>query len=240
MPDETHDEPLTLPLGEPAEPAPDAPHDAAAHGEAPPLDVSGGDLISLDDAPPPEETRPPAQPAPPLALLVCAGVILALLLAVILDLKALGRARDAVAAAHQRVQAAEKNFAAAQQELAQLKALPPVHNGCSDLADYVDAPSMRRLNLHGEGKGKNADANFYLPLQGEGCLIITGALPPGVPVLWQLSGAAHKLAALPKSGEPRVAPAGLQSGKGTLVVTMEKSADAKSPSADAILIGKVE
>ncbi len=235
MPDENPDEPLTLPLGDPAEPAADAPHD-----EAPLLTDPEGNLISLDESAPFEEPRPPAGPAPPLALLVAAGVILALLLAIILDIKALGRARAAVAAAHQRVQAAEANLAAAQQEQLQLRAAPPVRNGCSDLADYVDAPSMRRLNLHGEGAGRGADANFYLPLQGEGCLIITGTLPAGVPVLWQLSGSAHKLAVLPRSGEPRIAPASLHSGKGTLVVTMEKSAEVKSPSAAAILIGKVE
>src|SRR5258708_6950516 len=102
MPDETPDEPLQLPLGDPEQP--------------------------------PAEPRPPREPAPPLALLIAAGIILALLLAVILDVQALGRAREAVNAAHLRVQAAEAQLAVKQQELATLKAAPPVHNGCSDLA----------------------------------------------------------------------------------------------------------
>jgi hypothetical protein len=246
MPDETEHESPHLPLGEPAESA-DPAHDAgAAHdpeaGHELPADGTG-DLITLDDAPPgdqPPSERPPAEPAPPLLLLIAAGVIAALLLAVYLDLGALARGRAAVTAANERVRKAESDMAAAQTDLAKLKALPPVHNGCTDLADYVDAPSMRRLNLHGEGAGKSADANYYLPLHGEGCVVITGSLPAGVPVLWQITSVAHKLAALPRSGEPRTAPASLESGKGTLVITMEKSADVKSPGAAPILIGKVE
>jgi hypothetical protein len=245
MPDETDHESPHLPLGEPDEPV-DSAHDAGAahdHDAEPQLPADGtGDLITIEDAPadgPPPE-RPPPEPAPPLLLLIAAGVIAALLLAVYLDLGALARGRAAVAAANERVRKAESDMAASQTDLAKLKALPPVHNGCTDLADYVDAPSMRRLNLHGEGAGKSADANYYLPLHGEGCVVVTGSLPAGVPVLWQITSVAHKLAALPRSGEPRTAPAALESGKGTLVITMEKSADVKSPGAAPILIGKVE
>lgn len=245
MPDETDYESPHLPLGEPAEPAhpeqgADLTHDLEGVPQLPADD--SGDLITLEDQPtdgPPSE-RPPPEPAPPLLLLIAAGVIAALLLAVYLDLGALARGRAAVTEAHERVRKAEVDMAAAQADLAKIKALPPVHNGCTDLADYVDAPSMRRLNLHGEGAGKNADANYYLPLHGEGCVVITGSLPAGVPVLWQITSVAHKLAALPRSGEPRTAPASLESGKGTLVITMEKSADVKSPGAAPILIGRVE
>lgn len=196
-----------------------------------------------------EEAPESGLPAKPLSLmgLIAIGGGLALLAAVVFDTLKLREARVTVEAVRADITVARAQLQVREGELAAVRATAgaaqsaATRDACDRLANYIDAPGMRLLTLHGEGKGKGASANFYLPANGEGCLVLTGTLPDGPLALWQLSGAtSHRLAAIAAGPGPRRAAAALAGAKGKLVVTLERDAAAAIPSGDAILIGNVE
>ena len=192
------------------------------------------------------ESLPSAKPLS-LTGLIALGGGLALLTAVVFDTLKLREARVTVEAVRTDITASRAQLQVREGELAAVRAAAgaaqsaATRDACDRLANYIDSPGMRLLTLHGEGKGKGASANFYLPANGEGCLVLTGTLPDGPLALWQLSGATpHRLAAIPAGPTPRRAAAALSGAKGKLVVTLERDTAAAIPSGDAILIGNVE
>ncbi len=201
-----------------------------------------------------EEVPESGYPAKPLSLmgLISIGGGLALLAAMVFDTLKLREARVTVEAARADITAARAQLQVREGELAAVRIAAgsaqsaATRDACDRLVNYIDAPGLRVLTLHGEGKGKGASANFYLPAgSGEGCLVLIGAIPEGPLALWQLSGATpRRLAAIPAGPSPRHAATlmtgGQAGGKGRLVVTLERDAAAAIPSGDAILIGMME